>query len=277
MNRLILLTTCCLILGTAKSQGLLYLSVDSYAKMSFNSTNSFVWDSKTAQVSDLFSYEHSSYCVNQPLRLGASIGYQVNSRHAIEIGIHADGVSSKTRLRFASYQPLVDYTTPIYILNKSKSTQSRIFLNYKYSFFKKPGKTNVSLVPVISIGRRAGPKGQESVGSFGISGILIKDSLVYSESSEGYTSYSKYAFQFGLGLSSDVYIKSKYWFSASLFYSHTKTALYFDHTNMSITNLQTGVTTDYVFGLTNRASGLYVGVSRKFQLIPWKKNKQTKD
>lgn len=276
MKRLIILAFLCLSLGTAKSQGSFYLSIDSYAKMSFNSTNSFVWDSKTAQVSDLFSYEHCSYCLTKPLRFGVTGGFQISNRHGIEIGIHSDGVSSKTRLRFASYQPYVDLTTPVYILNKSQSTQSRIFLNYKYALHKKPNKTSLSISPCISIGRRAGPKGEGGVGEFSSTGILIKDSLIFNQSSADFTTYSKYAFQFGLGLSSDLYLKGKYWFSLSLLYSHTKTALYFEQTKMQITNVQNGVTSNYLFGLTNRASGFYFGVSRKFQIIPWKGKSKNK-
>lgn len=276
MKRILIILIYSLILGHVNSQELIYFSVDTYAKMSFNSTNAFTWDSKTTQVSDLFTYEHSSYCLSQPLRFGFSFGVQLKPKHVVEIGIHQDGVSSKSRLRFASYQNYVDFVTPGFILTKSKTTQSRIFFNYKYSLINKKQKTTLSVVPSFSISRRAGPKGDESIGSFGSSGYLVSENLTYTTTSGGRTAYSNYGYQLGLGLSSDLFFKKSYWFSISLLYSYSKTALYYNQTRFNVTDADTGITTKYVFNLWNRTSGLYFGVSRKFQIIPWVKKEKEK-
>ena len=274
MIRIVIILIFSLILGNVNSQELIYFSVDTYAKMSFNSTNAFTWDSKTTQVSDLFTYEHSSYCLSQPLRFGFSFGVQLKPKHVVEIGIHQDGVSSKERLRLASYQSYVNYVTPGFILDKSKTTQSRIFINYKYSLINKKQKTTLSVVPSFSISRRAGPKGDESVGGFGTSGYLESENLTYTTTNVGHTAYSNYGYQLGLGLSSDIFINKNYWFSILLQYSHSKTALYYNQTRIHVTDVNTGMTTNYMFNLFNRTSGLYFGVSRKFQLIPWIKKRK---
>ena len=245
--------------------------------MSFNSTNPFSWDDKTTKLSDLFTYEQSSYCLYKPFRIGGTFGVKLNERHAFEIGVHEDGVSSKERIRFASYQPAVGVVSPVYILNTTKTVQNNWFLNYKYALFTKPKKTNLYIVPSIGIAIRKGGKSQENVGSFGISGILRDSNLVFEQSNTSYTSYSNRAFLFGLGVYSDLYFKDNYWFSVSLQYSHTNSYLYFTNTRMKIIDQNTNESTEYYYSLYHRASGLYFGISRKIQIIPWKsKSKKNK-
>lgn len=266
-----------LILGTSLSQGLFYVSVDGYMKMSFNSTDPFRWDSKSAQVSNLFTYEHKSFYMGDPFRIGASLGMKIKPRHFIEIGVHYDGVSSKAGFRFASYQTYVDYYTPSSTQTKSRSQQSRFFLNYRYNLVNKSNKTNLSIFPSIGIVWRGGPKGVGNVGAFGTGGILIKDSLAYHNESTSYTAYNKYALQFGLGLQSDIFIRDKYWFSAHVQYAYSKVYLAYDVENFFINEINSGKITKYEFILHNRASGLYLGISRKFQIVPWKRKSNRKE
>lgn len=260
-----------------KAQVSFYLATDSYLKMSFNSTHPFVWDSKTVQSTPLFQYEHASYCINDPLRFGFTLGAKLNKRHAIEIGIHGDGVSSKSRFRFSSYQPYVDLITSGYTGSESKSNQIRIFMNYKYYLLSKPKKTSIAIFPSVSLASRPGGKGQENVGGFGFGGQLTNDGLSYYSSSIGYTAYSNTSFQVGLGISSDLYFKEKYWLTLSLMGSYSNNYLSFDLDNFIIKNSNTGKNDNYEFGLYNWASGLYLGLSRQFQIYPWRPNRKKKE
>lgn len=271
MRTVIVLISMIMTFGILRSQMSFYVSPDIYTKMSFNSTDPFDWDSKTTQVSDLFTYEHKSFCLYAPIRYGITFGVRLNNKNSFEMGIHEDGVSSSSRLRFASYQQYVDFVTPVYTLSQARTAQSRIFINYKRKILGNNNKSTLSIVPNLGLAWRSGNLNQESVGSFSTNGILTKSGIVYDLSNKYYTSMNgKYALLFGLGISSELYFKGNYWFSISMNYSHTDSNLYFKETKMKITDSQTGESTTYVFSQYQRASGLYLSVSRKFQLIPWK-------
>nr|WP_299206820.1 hypothetical protein [uncultured Brumimicrobium sp.] len=252
--------------GIVQSQKTFYASVDLLTKMSFNSTDPFNWDTQNANVSSLFEYNHSSVTITDPLRLGISLGWNINQKHSLEIGAHYDGVSTKSTFRFSSYQQYVDHYTPNVTKTKSRSQQNRFFINYKYSLLNKENKTSLSLMGSLGLVTRAGPKAVGDVGSFGSSGILVKDSIAFERENTSYTSNANRSFQLGLGVSSDIYISNKYWVTLSFQFAFSRSYLSFDKESFSVIYLKSGDVYKYEFSQFNRTMGLYFGVSRHFYL-----------
>jgi len=245
--------------------------------MSFNSEDPSLfnrWGTKSPAIpNDLFTFENTNYSFEDPFKLGVSIGVKFKNKNELILGAHYDGVSSKSKIMFWSYQSIVNnYTTGI-IIDGSTGYQSRFFLAYKYYVKNKDGKTSLALLPSIGIVRRTGGRIIENVGTFGYSGVLTKDGLVFESTSSSYTNGIDKAFVLGFGISSDFYIKSKYFCSLSLQYSHTKKSLYFEETRMNIINKSTNQSDLYVFKVMNRASGLYLTLSRKIRIYPKNKTK----
>jgi len=252
--------------GIVLSQKTFYASIDLLTKMSFNSTHPSLWDTQNADVSPIFEYNQSSYSIVDPFRLGVSLGWNINPKHNIEMGAHFDGVTAKSTHRFSSYQEFVDYYTPNIIKYQSRSQQNRFFINYKYSLLKKVDKTNFSIFGSLALVTRAGPKEVGDVGSFGSSGIIVKDSIIFESEYTAYTSNVNKALQIGLGMSSDIYISSKYWLTLSLQYAFSRSFLSFSTEYFSVKYLNSGEVYKYVFSQYNKASGLYFGISRHFYL-----------
>lgn len=271
--RVFLLIIFILTLGVLKSQVSIFISPELYGKMSLNSNRFSYFEPKVSQVSNLFQYENSSYTLYKPFRVGASVGIKFINNSEIITGLHFDGVSSKQKLRFATYIPEINTVIPNNTFSKSVSNQYRVYFSYNFFFIQKPNKTSLALSPIISLVWRSGPKEIASVGNFSSSSLLPDDiQLEYSNSS--FTSYSKYAIQYGLGVSSNIYLSTKYLFSLSLQYSYSGSYLGVEQSKVKIINMNNNSFTNYEFQSYNRASGLYLKISKKIQIIPWIKIKE---
>jgi hypothetical protein len=253
-----------MIFGIGISQKSFYGSIDLFTKMSMNSTHPFIWDTQNANVSPLFQYNHSSYTISDPFRLGVSLGWKINSKHTIELGGHYDGVSTKSFFRFSNFQETLGFNTSNLVKSSSRSQQNRFFINYEYNLFDKNKKTNLSMFGSIGLVTRAGPKEVGGVGSFGGSGVMIQDSVLYESENASFTSTFNRALQLGFGISSDIYLSKKYWFTVSFQYAHSSRYLSFDKDSFTLIYANSGDVYKYEFGQYNRAAGLYFGISRHF-------------
>lgn len=263
-----------LTLGIVQSQVSFFVSPDLNLKMSFNSNKYSEWDSKTTQVSNLFTYDNESYSLRNPFRLGISLGVKFKNENEIILGAHFDGVSSKQTLRFSTYEPQINTIIPNSSYSKSVSQQNRLFLSYKYVISKNINKSTIYILPSISLLWRAGSSKVESGGSFSSNALLQSNySLNYS-----YTDFtiSKYALAYGIGIGSDLFNNNNYLFSINLSYSHSSKYLYIDQTKVKLTNLSNNESINFEFQSYNRASGLYLMFSKKIQIIPWIKESRKK-
>lgn len=279
MKKLIITSILIMMLGLSNAQVSFFISPDLYTKMSFNSEDPSLFDSWSTKSpvipNDLFTYENTNYSLYNPFKLGLSIGTKFKNKNELILGIHSDGVSSKSKVMFFSYQPFLDaYTTGINI-RKTTTVQTRVFIAYKYYIKKSSNKTSFALLPSIGLAYRSG-KSFQNVGSFGSEGILTKSGIVFTRKSTSYTNALDKAFLLGIGISSDIFLKSKYFCSLTFQYSHTKKSLYFQETRMKVTNTITNESDLYIFTVMNRASGLYLTLSRKIQVYPKKKKTHNK-
>lgn len=266
-----------LILGVVKAQVSFFVSPDLYLKMSFNSNSLFHWDTKTIRVSEYFTYENQNYSLVNPIKLGGSMGVKIKNKHEITFGLHTDGVSDKTYLRFPSYQQPPGHIGEISkgeIMHKFTNNQTRFFLNYKYAFIYKPNKFSLSIMPSFGLATRPGAKGSNSIENIGSNdmltqgGLLNKEGVRYNHSITTYDSpTSNKVFVYGIGLNSDFYSKDKYLFSVSLQFSHARTYLSSAITKMEIVDPNTNDSNRYSFESYQRTSGLYLGFSRKILLF----------
>ena len=248
-----------------------YISPDLYYKMSFSSENDLGlsgFETREPKIqNNLFSFDNVNYTVKMPYRLGFSLGVKFKNRNEITLGFHADGVSSISKFSFISYSPLDSVYRPFIDKSGLRTIQNRVFIAYKYYLTKKDNKTNLCIIPTLGMAYRPGNYGIVSTGSFGGSGMLTPNKT-YELSYTGYTTGFNKALLFGIGIGSDIYSHKKYLFSLYLQYSYSRRSLGKEVNRMSIEDLNTGKIDKYEFSVFNRASGLYLTLSRKLFVYP---------
>ncbi|MFD1552447.1 hypothetical protein DNU06_10550 [Putridiphycobacter roseus] len=255
-----------MIFGNTYSQISFFAAPALYSKLSFNSNSLSDWKSDMFDLSDDFNYNNRSVYVGDPL-LGATLGVTINNRHCITASGSWDGVSSKITIQSPVYSSHLDFSVSDGVLTKGTTAQSRFFLNYSYNFRKKPLKSTLFLNLLLGFGRRAGPAlGGLDVGGFSTEYALSPEKNLFFEN-VGYTSGPTSTFQFGAGLSSDLFIKKKYLFSLSLDFSYSQGYLYYEVTKVTVTNTKANTQENFRYYTANMASGIYFGISRKFQIF----------
>ena len=261
------------VLGQNIAQVQLYISPDIYGKMSIASDDPFYFETKVYNNSPYFDYKTTNFSFIYPINLGISAGLTVNKRHEFVLGFNSDGSSTKSKYLFESYQPNFDYSPGRFVV-KTKGSYTRYYLNYKYAAIYSENLTNFSILIGCGIVRRAGPKKFEPTGGFTNVAILDEYGSTITKSDMGFTGNKK-GWLLNFGISSDLYFKKKYWFSTSLVYTYSPFALDRDINVVTISNPNTQYNKVWTHNIYLRSSGLYFGVSRKFQLLPWKEKKSS--
>ncbi len=253
-------------LGNIFSQVTFFGSIDLYNKMSFN--QSYYKNSPikgTLNFPD-FSVYLPPITFDQPKRTAISFGLE-RKNHRFYIDLLNDAVSSRCIIKVQSYDSInnsfINYSSDA----KGQTSQIRLALNYDYQFFGKNEKTNLFLNASFGFCHRSGPKGISPVGSIGTD-LNFSPSLNMSYNSSGFTAEAKNAFNFGLGLGSDLFFKKKYLLTLSVFFTHSNQNLYIKENTFTV--YKPNSTQEYKINQNFLCSGFYFGFSRKFQLYPWK-------
>jgi hypothetical protein len=274
--KLLILIIYILILGVAKSQVSFFVSPDLNIKMSISSKQAGYFDSKNANFSNLFNLDNKSFKLNDPFRLGFTIGSEFKNHNQLLLSLHYDGVSIVERIYYQSFNPLTGIIGSGSTLSKSRSAQSRFSISYFFNMQKTKNKTTLAFAPVVGLAWRAGPLGIAPVGGMG-GERLLPNNKVLAYSSVNYTAYGKYAFIYGLGVKSNLYFKDKYLLSLSMKYTYSRGYLGFNKMSINILDNNNGQIDKYEFYSYFKATGLYLTISRELQILPWKKRKNKGD
>ncbi len=255
-------------LGSLFSQVTFHASISLYDKTSFTGANDNKWEKATLKDFPDFSFWQSAATRYDSKRLGISGGLKYN-RHRLELGIHYDGVADEYYLLSDFYDPFYGTSRPGRMSGTGNSSQSRFFVNYDFIMLNRDKKTNLYVTPTVGLCFRAGPKGIGPVGSIGSSATLNEGNTILTVNNAAYTAVDKYAINYGLGIGSDLYYKGIYILSPSLSFIYSKKYLYFTERTLTISDYSGN--TVYNFDSFARCTGFYIGISRKFQIYPWKK------
>jgi hypothetical protein len=256
-------------IGQASAQLKYFFYTDIFSKMSVTSDNPFHWDTKTNVNSPYnLEYKTNNICFWAPFNFGISAGIQLTSKKEIMIGLNTDGNSFVYKIYADNYQSIVGYTFGTSSI-KGKSSFIRYYVNYKYSLISIPSKTNFSLIIGAGMAQRGGPEvGGESTGNFGIAGTIDENGTVYTFQNKSYT-WHKRGYLINMGIGSDVYAKGKYILSTNLIFTYSPYATSRDLNTLTITNANYKKT--YFQRVDFNGTGLYLGVSRRFQIFKSKK------
>jgi hypothetical protein len=253
-------------LGNIFSQVTFFGSINLNYKLSF--TQSYYKGSPINGTLDFpdFSIVQPYITFDQPKRTAISLGLEFKD-HRFYIESLNDAVSSQSILNVRYYDPVsnsfINYSSD----SKDKTFQKRFSLNYEYQLFGKNDKTNFFINGSIGLCHRAGPKEISPAGTMS-SNLNFSPSLHMSFSSSAFTAETKNALNFGLGIGSDLFYKKHYILSISARFTHSKQSLYLNKNTIKV--YKSNSTQEYEINQNFLCSGIYFGLSRKFQLYPRK-------
>lgn len=253
-------------LGNIFSQVTFFGSINLNYKMSF--TQSYYKNLPTNGTLDFpdFSVYMPPITFDQPKRTAFSLGLE-HKKHRFYIDLLNDAVSSRCIIKVQSYDSInnsfINYSSDA----KGKTNQIRLSLNYDYQFFGKNEKTNLFLNASFGFCHRSGPKGISPIGTLGTV-MTFLPSLQMNYITSGFTAEAKNAFNFGLGLGSDLFFKKKYLLTLSVYFTHSNQNLYTKENTFTV--YKPNSTQEYKINQNYLCSSIYFGISRKFQLYPWK-------
>ena len=213
-----------------------------------------------------FSIYQSKTTFDQPRRIAFNLGLSIK-RHTFHFAIQTDGVSSNYSIYFNSYDNILNTYRPNSLSGTGKIPQSRASLNYDFYFLKKERKTNLYITSSLGLCFRAGPRGVGSVGTLGSSGSLSTTKILQLVSAS-FTDVPKYVFNFGGGLGTDIFYKKYYLLTLTAGFTYSKRNLYFTENTINV--IDNSSSEKYVFKTVDNCSSIYFGISRRFQLYPWK-------
>jgi hypothetical protein len=253
-------------LGNIFSQVTFFGSINLNYKLSF--TQTYYKSSPINGTLDFpdFSIVQPYITFDQPKRTAISLGLEFKD-HRFYIESLNDAVSSQSILNVRYYDPVsnsfINYSSD----SKDKTFQKRFSLNYEYQLFGKNDKTNFFINGSIGLCHRAGPKEISPAGTMS-SNLNFSPSLHMSFSSSAFTAETKNALNFGLGIGSDLFYKKHYILSISARFTYSKQSLYLNENTIKV--YKSNSTQEYEINQNFLCSGIYFGLSRKFQLYPRK-------
>lgn len=253
-------------LGNIFSQVTFFGSINLNKKISFN--QSYYKNSPTNGTLDFpdFSVYLPPITFDQPNRTAFSLGLE-HKKHRFYIDLLNDAVSSRCIIKVQTYDSInnsfINYSSDA----KGQTSQIRLSLNYDYQFFGKKEKTNLFVNASFGLCHRSGSKGISPVGTIGTD-LNFSPSLNMSYYSSGFTAEAKNAFNFGLGLGSDLFVKKQYLLTLSVHFTHSNQNLYIKENSFTV--YKSNSTQEYKINQDFLCSGIYFGISRNFQLFPWK-------
>lgn len=257
-------------LGNLISQVTFHTTVAYNYKLSFNRIDDSKFEPLVNQDFHDFSYYQTTETFEDPGRLQGSIGLQYK-KHRLDLGVLSDGVVNKYVIAIETYDPVLGKFRPNMIFGSSRTSQKRFYLEYAYAILKPNKKTTFFVSASLGLCARGGPKGIASVGTLGAEGNLTPNKII-EVTDASYTANDRYALNFGGGIGTDLHFRENYFFTLSANFFYSPKYLYFD--NRTVTISETNSVKTYEFISFAQCTGLYFGISRRFQLYPWKPLKE---
>lgn len=201
-----------------------------------------------------------------PRRMGVGFGVQYK-RHNVQLSVQNNGVSSyfKAYFKRGDSEPGIDAYSPMRTF--SKTVHRKFALDYAFYILKKEKKTNFFVSGSLGLHFRLGPKGEHDIGKMGFAGSL-GGSTYFSNMSEAYTTNDKFAFGWGIGMGADIYIKGLYILTLSCNYLHANNGL--NRMKLKFTIGDAYNEYNYEIDKYPINTSISFGISRRFQLYPWK-------
>ncbi len=213
-----------------------------------------------------FSFYEHPITFDQPKRTALDFGLTYK-KHRLYLSLLNDAVSAQYFLSVQTYDSIDQKMIYYFSDGKNKTGQSRISLNYDYQLFGKKDHTNLFVNASFGWCRRSGPKEIKPAGTMAM-GLNFTSDLYMNSVSSGYSDLVKNAFNFGIGLGADLYYKKHYILTLSASFAYSDQNLYFSENKITV--YQNGQIQDYIITEKLLCAGIYFGVSRRFQIYPWK-------
>jgi hypothetical protein len=257
-------------LGNSISQVTFHAAFGYNYKLSFNRLDDSTFEPLVYQEFPDFSYYQTTETFEEPWRMQGSVGLRYK-RHRLDLGVLSDGVVNKYRIGVEIYDPILEKFRADMIAGRSRTSQKRFYLEYDFSILNREKKTSLFVSASVGLCARGGPKEIAPVGTLGSSGYLTPNKII-EVTAASYTAYDRNAFNVGGGIGTDLYFKGYYFFTLAANFFYSPKHLYFDVNTVTIAEPNSVKT--YEFKSYFLCTGLYFGISRRFQLYPWKPMKE---
>lgn len=255
-----------LTIGHLNAQLSFYANVQMDSKISF--TN-YYHNSQLLEEDTRFEFVHlyaPRKTFKDPIRMKLGFGIQYK-RHDVQLNFQNNGVTSEFIAYFkrGDSEPGIDAYSPSQTL--SKTVHRKFALDYAFYILKKEKKTNLFISGSLALHFRAGSKGVHDIGKMGFEGPM-GGGWNYINMSEAYTTDEKFAAGWGVGVGTDIYIKGLYILTLSCQYLHSNNKL--NYMKLDFTIIENSNVHHYEIDKHPLNTSIYFGISRRFQLYPWK-------
>lgn len=244
-------------------------------------SNFIIFDNNTAE-NPYFQVNNKLLSYRSVIHFGINFGLCLNNRHTIELGWSQDGTGSSWQTKMMTWDT-TSYGLQTFSNNgsiqQSYISYHKLLLNYQYQLIANENKTSFGLS--FGTGLLFNPNKKKNISPPSIiygqyssdesSTYLDENISIPIQESEmfAFTRLSSYLL---IGLYGDIRIKHNYIFSASLSYLQGFKFMEYSVHRYHVIDNSTEKRFDYTS--VSRGSGIYLQISRKFQLCPLKKKKK---
>ena len=211
----------------------------------------------------------------QHLFFGLNIGLKTqNERNLFQFGLNNDQSVAGVYAVFSAIQLSDSFEYEATNILNSGSNFINFHLDYLYRLNKNPKRINFYLKTGFGLAYRPSANNM-FLNSRNLEVNIDKETYMVNDVI-GSNSNHKTSFLVSIGLSCDLNSKKgNYLFSSSLFYTYSSTVLNQINSNVDLYTISGVENKNYKF--YSKGSGIYLQLSRRFQLYPWKKFKLKKE
>lgn len=188
-------------------------------------------------------------------------------RHRMFVELLNDAVSSKYFISaeyfYTPTNSMINYSS----YGTSKTFQKRLSLNDEFRLFGKEDHTNLFITASLGLCYRSGPKGILPAGTMGM-GLDFSPTMQMESQQSGFTDDAKFAWNMGVGLGTDIHLKNQYLLTFQVNFAYSDQSLYFNENTFRV--YKNNSVQEYKIIQKDLCAGVYIGVSRRFHLYPWK-------
>ena len=245
-------------------------------------SNGMIFDNMTASNS-YFQVNNKLLSYRNVIHLGINFGLSLNNRHAIEFGWRQDGAGSSWQTKMMTWDT-TSYGLQTFSnngsLRQSYISYHRFVLNYQYQITSDDNKTSFGLS--FGTGLLFNPNKKKNTsppsiifGSYSSNEALthLDENITMPIQETEMMPVARLSGYLSIGLYNDIRIKQKYILSASLTY--LQGFKYMEYSVHRYHIIDNNVEKRFNYTSASSGSGLYLQISRKFQLYPLKKKKKS--